>query len=452
MTTLKLVEPAEPEAEIETYEYDEGFQEKIAGLVMRDTVFAGRTDGLIRSEYFENTIDGALVKLALDHFKVYKQIPDRTSWVEVIKDAIKAKKIRGVTGADIKDRFGVLMKAPLADRELVIDKVADFARDRACEAAIIKCVDLKAKGDYAACAKIMAEAAQVGASSASSTYCYWDEIENRTTYRKDLLAGTAVRNGITTGIKELDQYLYHLGWGRKELSVLMGAAKAGKSMSLGDFAKNASLAGFNVLYVTLEVSAAIIADRTDANVSSTPIKDVGGKPFDVETKIKAMAAKGKLGLLNFEEFPSGMFTPGMLRRLIETHRTKGWAYDLIVVDYADIMAPDHRSDQERENLRDIYLQLRAIAFEQNAAMLTATQTNREGAKSATAKMTDVAEDFNKVRTADILISLNSTEPERAAGEARLYFAAHRNGKSDFTLRIKQDRSRMQFITKVIAEE
>ena len=116
------------------------------------------------------------------------------------------------------------------------------------------------------------------------------------------------------------------------------------------------------------------------------------------------------------------------------------------------MAPDYRTDNVIENSKEIYVGLRALAFEFDCAILTATQTNREGYKAAVAKAEHVAEDFNKIRTADVVISINSTEEERDQGEARLYFAASRNQESGFTVRVKQDLKKMQFITNVIGIE
>jgi len=85
-------------------------------------------------------------------------------------------------------------------------------------------------------------------------------------------------------------------------------------------------------------------------------------------------------------------------------------------------------------------------------MLSATQTNREGAKASVSTMEHVAEDFNRVRIADILISINADEAERRAKEARLYFAASRNQRGDFTIRIKQDLERMKFIERILGIE
>ncbi|MEO9497667.1 MAG: hypothetical protein ABJG42_24550, partial [Vibrio splendidus] len=119
------------------------------------------------------------------------------------------------------------------------------------------------------------------------------------------------------------------------------------------------------------------------------------------------------------------------------------------VDYADIMAPDIYTQNEIENSKQIWLGLRAIAQIENAAMITATQTNRTGFKNTTAKAEDVAEDFNKIRIADLVISINRTDEERDRGEARLYFAASRNQSGEFSISIKQDLARMSFIDGVI---
>jgi replicative DNA helicase len=64
-------------------------------------------------------------------------------------------------------------------------------------------------------------------------------------------------------------------------------------------------------------------------------------------------------------------------------------------------------------------------------------------------MDHVADDFNKVRIADLMISINRTDEERAAGRARLFFAASRNQEGEFTIEIEQALDRMKFITRVL---
>jgi replicative DNA helicase len=180
------------------------------------------------------------------------------------------------------------------------------------------------------------------------------------------------------------------------------------------------------------------------------MKDLHKDPDAVERAIAAIAAKS--GRFKLRDHASGTLKPTQLYRLLEQYRAEGIIFDLVIVDYADIMAAEYRSDSLQENLRTIYVDLRAIAYEANCALLTATQTNRDGAKAATAKATDVGDDWNKARTVDIMIGINATDAEKAANEARLTWLLARNGESGFSLRIKQDRAKMQFLTKVIGKE
>jgi replicative DNA helicase len=311
-------------------------------------------------------------------------------------------------------------------------------------------VELVQRGEFDKVERYIKEAVEIGVNEDGGAYDYYSNISLRTSKRIDDASGVKPARGITTGHLKLDEILYHRGWGRKELATIMGGAKSGKTTALIGFAKAASLAKFNVLYVTLEVSSEIISERLDASVSDTMIKELSKHIKDVEVKVDAMSRSA--GKLILHEYPSGTFSPKMLRALLDRYEAKGQRFDLVVVDYADIMAPNHRYEDVIENSKSIYVDLRAIAQEKDVAMLTATQTNREGYKATVAKAEHVAEDFNKVRTVDLMISINITDEERSKGEARLYFAASRNQESGFTLFIKQDISKMKFIESIVRRE
>lgn len=221
----------------------------------------------------------------------------------------------------------------------------------------------------------------------------------------------------------------------------------GKSTGLLFFAKNAALAGHNTLYVTLEMSANIASSRIDACISETEMKELGSNIALVEEAV-IEASKGA-GALFMAQMPGYSLTPTGLRRLIDSYKTEGTVFDLVVVDYLDLMAPDFRSNDGIENSKNIYVGVRAIGQEENIAILSATQTNREGFKSVTAKAEHAADDFNKIRIADVTISINATDDERARNEARLFFAASRNEASGITVQVKNDIERMVFIKTVL---
>jgi replicative DNA helicase len=437
--------------EVKRYEFDSDFQEKIVALLVRDTPFAQLTDGLVRPEYFESAGLSGLVAVVNRYFAKYKKAPgDKTILASLLRESIRDKILppdmaRLAVGAAPK-----LFLTDVSDREYVADECATFARHQAVSQAILDSVELIDKRDFEAIGIKVRKALDTGVSVSGGSYDYGEMIKARTLERKERAAGLRPPTGITTGFAALDDYLYHKGWGRRELSVLMGGPKAGKSMAMISFGVNAIAAGYRTLYVTLEVASEIIANRIDANVSERAMMELGIHIDEVEEKVAAFMAKA--APFKIEEFPTGMMRVSDLRRLIEHYKAQGITFDLVVVDYADLMAPERVTDNVQENSKSIYVNLRGLAMQEGFALLTATQTNREGAKKAVATMTDIAEDLNKVRIADVLISINKTEEERALNQARLHMAASRNQRSGFTIKVEQNIDQAKFITKVIGED
>lgn len=433
------------------YEFDGDFQQKIAALLVRDTPFAQLTDGLVKPEYFENAGIAALVSVVGRYFERYKKAPgDKTIIASLLRDASKDKTLppellRLAIGATHK-----LFETDVSDRDYVADQCATFARHQAVTKAVLDSVSLIEKRDFATIATLVRKAVDTGVSTAGNAYDYGAMREARTQERKDREAGILAPTGITTGFKVLDDCLYHKGWGRRELAVLMGGAKAGKSMGMISFGINAIAAGYRTLYVTLEVASSIIAERIDANVAERAMFELGTHIHEVDEKVEAFMAKAAPFIIH--EFPTGTMRASDLRRLIEHYKAQGVTFDLVIVDYADLMAPERVTDNVQENSKSIYVNLRGLAMEEGFACLTATQTNREGAKKAVATATDVAEDFNKIRIADVVISINKTEEERALNQARLHFAASRNQRSGFSLKVEQNIDQARFICRVIGEE
>lgn len=439
--------------ETETFKFDDAFQAKIAALCIRDTPFMQQVDGLILPEYFGSQTDACLANIAIRYFKKYKKVPaDTALYGTLIRLDITAKIIKVEMARAVVARLQELWKVDISDRDFIAEQVATFARYQAVSSEILKSVEKLEMHDFDNISKALTKALGVGVNRDGGRYSYGDMIDVRTEERVDKAAGKLAPTGISTGYPAIDKYLYHKGWGRRELSVLMGGAKAGKTTALIDFGVAAAghMHKFNVLYITLEVSAKIIAERMDANISDQAIMELGEHIHDVREKVTRW--KERAGKFEIQEFPAGSMTVADLRRVIEKDKMSGTVYDLVIVDYADLMAPERFTESVTENSKSVYTSLRSLAMVEGFALLTATQTNREGAKAAVAKVTDIAEDFNKVRIADIIISINKTDEERSLGQARLFFAACRNQASGFSIRIEQALDRMKFVTKVLGSE
>ncbi|HGW6676511.1 TPA: hypothetical protein ACNG88_005494, partial [Klebsiella pneumoniae] len=110
-------------------------------------------------------------------------------------------------------------------------------------------------------------------------------------------------------------------------------------------------------------------------------------------------------------------SPADLDRMLNSMKANGMIPDMVVVDYADLMRASYDLRDDRANIRSIYTDLRALYDKHNVAGITASQTNREGGSSEVATMMHAADNIEKVRIADLVITINKTEEEEAKGEA-----------------------------------
>lgn len=458
---LAVVPGSDPGVEalpVEKYNFDGFFQQKIAAMSLRDSQFVARTDGLIRPEYLESQSEAILVNMSLRYFQRYKRLPaDVSIYATLIREEILAKTMTKEQATIVAPHLKELFKMDISDRDYVVDQVATFAQHQAVANAMHQSIHKLDRKDFKAIRKLMKDALDVGEHIDVGAYDYDENIDLRLGDRLDRKAGKKPPEGITTGVGPFDECLYHKGWGRRELSVIMGGAKKGKSTAMINFGINARAAGYNVIYVTLELSAKIISERMDSNISQMRMMELVDHAHTVDERVKAFCdglkrADGSKSCFIIHEFPPSSFTTRDLHRLIERYKAKGKQFDLVIVDYADIMAPERYTDSATENSKSVYVNLRSIAMEENIAVLTATQTNRSGFTTAVARAEHVAEDFNKIRIADIVISINATDEEVAAKQARLFFAACRNQTGGYSLKIEQDLEKMRFISKVIGVE
>ena len=152
-------------------------------------------------------------------------------------------------------------KAPVTKHEIdwFLGEFEQFCKHKALEKAIIESADLLETQDYGTVEGIIKEAVSVGLTKNLGTD-YWEDPLARLTELKD-------KNGSTsTGWKTIDDKLYG-GFNRGELSIFAGGSGAGKSLFLQNLALNWVEAGFNVIYLSLELSEGLTAMRLDSMIT-----------------------------------------------------------------------------------------------------------------------------------------------------------------------------------------
>lgn len=433
-----------------TAPFDDDFKNKILSLQLRDSNFCERVDGLIQPSLFEAEIDKYILSIAQNHYSKYGQAPSAVAISHKFAQDKKSGIVRTELQNVISSKLKQLYKNDISDRDFIIHEISAFARRQATINAVLAASEIIDKGeDVAKIMPLMQKALDTGSSDLALSYDYKEGINQRTEIRKARLKGDISFNSVTTGFKEFDGTLFRRGWGKSELSMYMAPSKGGKSIALIDHALRAAERGYDVLFVSLEVSTEIQNDRMDSNISGVKMDDLYIHIDKVNERVEKWSSRA--ANLKMHEYPTGSFRVSDLRRLIKKYQANGITFDLVVVDYADIMLSESVSTEGIDKSKQVLIDLRALAQAENVALLSATQTNREGAKVAEDKVIEaihVAEDYNKIRIADLVISINANEIEKTCNEARLYFAASRNQKA-VTITIKRDLSVMRHIKEIV---
>lgn len=242
---------------------------------------------------------------------------------------------------------------------------------------------------------------------------------------------------------------------RGDLVYFLGSVKSGKSHMLYHVGNQCARAGLKVLHLDLEqgmkqvrikyraTTMGLLGNKEEKEITMPVfVEDENGNvsieektktvlPYSRERvqrcaeKFKRICKGGGIRVLNR---PSGSYTVDEFDNDIKRLKIEeGYVPDVIIVDYADIMASRNRD--YRQGINDIWVKLRGLAQEHNVAVFTASQTNREGYKEG-AKVGNVAEDFRKNAHCTCVVSINFYGNERDSGIIELKCEERRLGKDN----------------------
>lgn len=113
--------------------------------------------------------------------------------------------------------------------------------------------------------------------------------------------------------------------------------------------------------------------------------------------------------------------------------------DVIVIDYADILAPEDPKKEYRHQQNETWQALRALSQEKHCLVITATQADAASYDVNTLKLKNFSEDKRKYGHVTGMLSLNQTEEEKREGVMRIGWLLLREGdfNSSSTVRVLQ---------------
>lgn len=204
------------------------------------------------------------------------------------------------------------------------------------------------------------------------------------------------------------------GFSIKTLNVFLAGTGVGKTLVMCHIAAAALAAGYNVLYITLEMAEEKIAERIDANLLNVPLDDLENiSKADYDRRFSTLKQKTH-GKLIIKEYPTAGASVHHFRGLInEIALKKSFSPDIILVDYINICMSSRikmgGSTNSYGYVKAIAEELRGLAVENLVPLVTATQTTRGGFESTDLELTDTSESFGLPATADFFAAIISTE-------------------------------------------
>lgn len=338
------------------------------------------------------------------------------------------------------------MKIPAADiTTFMADETKKFIKTRTIMNAFVKCVDLVPQHKHDDIVAIMENAFRVNFDE-SLGLNYFEDLEQR-------LARCALTHEvISTGLPTLDG-LIGGGYRRKALFVFAGPGNVGKSLVLNDAASTLALAGYNVLYLSLELSEDYISQRTDAKFGDISMNSINADP---EAAIKKVMAKRKvmmddgrkLGQLIYKDYPPNVASCNDIRGLLKTLETKnGFKPDFLIIDYVKLVKPNGKvyGDNLYNKLGTVCEEMRALGIEYNACVLSASQTGRQSYGSASIGMEDVSDSIAIPQTADVLVTLARNETLNKDNSILLTLAKSRFSRNEGSMQARIDYDHMKLI-------
>jgi len=330
-------------------------------------------------------------------------------------------------------------------RDVIPDKVKwtcveieTFCRRKALEKAIYASPELIAKGDYGAVENNIREAILLSL-NANLGLRYFDDPDARL---QELLNSPLVES---TGWTEIDLNLFG-GLSRGELLLVAANSGGGKSITLANLGFNFLQRKKNVLYISLELSEQVIAQRYDTMFTGISRRDWKGHVSEIATRVQN--AGSDHGILDIKQMPSGSNARDIRAYLKEYYLHYKMMPDLLIVDYLDEMSPNERIDAGDSWLKDKMCasELRQVGVDFRFVVATASQLNREAVKAAQLDHSHIAGGISKINICDVYISIKFTEAMRVQNEILFTFQKTRNsdgvGKNVF---LKWDPKRLRIL-------
>jgi hypothetical protein len=229
---------------------------------------------------------------------------------------------------------------------------------------------------------------------------------------------------------------------RDNFVAFLGPEKRGKTWALMDVAWRAMLQRRKVLFFEIgDLSKRQVMRRFGVKASGIPIrpgefqfpvklgsdsksavvkhktrKFKEGLSFDKAVEaLKRVAleqVKSKKPYFKLEVYPNNTIGMTGIRSSVQRLERSGWVPDVVVIDYADLLAAPPGYTESRDQINASWKAMRALSQEYHCLVLTATQANAASYKADSLDMSNFSEDKRKFAHVTGMVGLNQSDEEK----------------------------------------
>ncbi len=417
-------------------------QDCILRLAIENEDFIKLVRPVLDPSMLTSRIPAELYQLCVSYYDIYQRPPADHFHDETVRLVLQKDENERQYYADyinkIKD-----MASP--DPAYVLGRINDFIKARKFEQAAIKFAELTQQGEFARAENLMTETFRSGI---VSTDLGLDYLNNTSLpLREDPDSNKFL---MTTGIKPLDRVIG--GFKRGQLICWMGGYKGKKSWACCHTGRVALMHGLTVVHVSHEMTTEEIETRYDmmfgglsSEANPAPLtltvyedkkfKEITIQPDSINNWEKVKQARANIkrfgGRLFIKKYPMGLVNMREIESYLHHLEMNGIYADVLINDYADIMAPLDTRKELRHQLNETYIYHKRLADERNMLVITASQVPNSAVRSPHISIKDFAEDRRKAGNVDMALAICQTEEQEEDNIAVIMVVANRSGPQGY---------------------
>lgn len=352
----------------------------------------------IKSEFFEDESLKVLLECALEYSNEHKKLPPKIVIETLLHSKLNLPQVVFENASNLlSSMYSEETKSEIAEAsiEWKLDKTLQWFKERAAFNTILLSLEI-IEGKYkengvviekSAIPELMQKAISISFDT-SIGHDYFEDAEERYEFMHTKLNKIAFKipllNKITNG-----------GIERGTINIGVAPPHSGKTLFMGSMAVDWASLGYNVLVITLEMAEMKIGERIDANVLDIDIDQLKNVPKkNYLDKMRTFEETKGYGKIIVKQYPTSAAGASHFRFLMtELKNKQNYVPDVVVIDYLGICASARfkKSDNMYQIQKAVGEEIRALAVEQNVAIWTCVQTNKDGVNASDFNVTDVSE-------------------------------------------------------------